>query len=95
MINPTMVYRHPGKHKIHGSTFDYKIVDAETEELDDALSDGWFRTTLEALEGVPSDDEKPTREELELKAKELGIGYRSDISDKKLLARIEEVLAEQ
>lgn len=90
-----MVYRHPGKHKIHGSTFDYKIVDAEAEELDDALSDGWYRTTTEALEGVPSDDEKPTREELELKAKELGLSFPSNIGDAKLLARIEEALAEQ
>ena len=28
----TMVYKHPGKHKIHGDLFDYKIVDAEPEE---------------------------------------------------------------
>lgn len=90
-----MVYRHPGRYKIHGSTFDYMVVDADTEELDDALSNGWYRTTPEALEGVPSDDEKPTREELEQKAKELGLSFPSNIGDAKLLARIEEALAEQ
>jgi len=85
-----MVYRHPGKHKIHGELFDFKIVDGDTEELDAALSDGWHLTTPEALDGAA-----PTREELEAKAKELGLSFPANIGDAKLLARIEEALAKQ
>lgn len=98
MKNATMVYKHPGRHKIHGEMFDYKIVEAEPEEeggeseLDQALSDGWFRTTPEALEGVPSDDEMPTREELEAKCKELGISFQSTWKDGTLLEKINEAL---
>jgi hypothetical protein len=95
MIYPTMVYRHPGRHKIHRDMFDYKIVDAKTEELDKALSDDWYLTTPEALEGVPDDDEMPTRKELKLKAKELGLSFPSNIGSDKLLALIEEALADQ
>lgn len=92
MSTPTMVYKHPGSHKIHGDRFDYIIVDADTDELDDALSSGWFRTTEEAKISVPSDSEKPTREEMEIKAKELGIKFPSNIGDSKLLAKIGEAL---
>lgn len=98
MKQATMVYKHPGRHKIHGEMFDYKIVSAEPEEeggkseLDQALSDGWFRTTPEALEGVPSDDEMPTREELEAKCKELKIPFQSTWKDGTLLKKINEVL---
>ena len=100
MKNPTMVYKHPGRHKIHGNMFDYKIVSAEPEEeggeseLDQALAGGWFKTTPEALEGVPSDDEPPTREELEAKATELGISFPSNIKDETLLQKINEKLGE-
>ena len=37
---------------------------------------------------VPNDDEPPTREELEAKAKELGINFDGRTSDAKLLKRI-------
>lgn len=100
MKNATMVYKHPGKHKIHGNRFDFKIVEADPEEengdseLDAALADGWFKTTPEALEGVPSDGEMPTRAELEEKANELGISYPSNIKDATLLAKINEALEE-
>ena len=96
----TMVYKHPGKHKIHGDLFDYKIVDAEPEEeggeseLDQALSDGWFKTTTEAKEGIPSDDEMPTRAELEAKAEELGIKFQANWKDGTLLEKINEALEE-
>ena len=50
MKQATMVYRHPGPHKIHGNLFDYKIVEGELREgedasdLDKALADGWYLT---------------------------------------------------
>ena len=99
MSQPTMVYKCPGKHKIHGGKFDYKIVDAELPEggegdteLEEALADGWYRTTTEAKEGVPSDDEAPTREELEAKATELGIEFTEGTRDKTLAKKIAEAL---
>tara|TARA_R110000744_G_C19336636_1_gene559096 strand:- start:1181 stop:1492 length:312 start_codon:yes stop_codon:yes gene_type:complete len=98
MEQATMVYKHPGKHKIHGGLFDYKIVSGEAEEedgesqLDQALSDGWFLTTTEAKEGTPSDDQAPTRAELEAKAVELEISFPSNIGDAKLLEKIEAAL---
>lgn len=45
----TMLYKYPGPHQIHGDTFDYCVVmDDKTE---DALKNGWFLTTPEALKG--------------------------------------------
>lgn len=41
-----MLYKSPGKYKIHGGNFDYTIVD--DDKVDAALKDGWFKTTEEA-----------------------------------------------
>jgi hypothetical protein len=107
MSEPTMVYKSPGKHKIHGGNYDYKIVNAVAEdgkasELDEALSEGWFKTTKEAsdgvpldgetADGVPLDDEAPTREELETKAAELKISFQKNTSNAALLKKIEKAL---
>lgn len=96
MKKATMVYKHPGKHKIHGDKFDYKVVSGEEEggesELELALEDGWFLTTTEAKDGTPSDDQAPTRAELEAKAVGLGISFPINIGDKKLLEKINEAL---
>jgi hypothetical protein len=99
-----MVYKKGKKLKVDGELFDYQIVEAELpegaaedaeSELDQALSDGWFRTPAEALEGVPTDDEAPTREELEAKAAELGIEFTDGTRDKTLVKKIAEALAAQ
>lgn len=101
MKQATMIYRHPGRHQIHDGLFDYMIVSAELEEesgksqLGQALADGWFLTTPEAKEGTPSDDQAPTRAELEKKAVELGISFPSNIGDEKLLEKIMKVLEEE
>lgn len=100
MKQATMVYKHPGKHEIHGSLFDYKVVSAVPEEedgesqLDQALSDGWFLTTPEAKEGTPSDDQAPTRGELEAKAVELKVKFTKKTSDGELGALISVALKE-
>ncbi len=104
MKQATMVYKHPGKHKIHGALFDYKVVSGEAEhedkeddaksELELALSDGWFLTTTEAKDGTPSDDQMPSRAELEEKCVELGISFQANWKDGTLLEKINEVLEE-
>lgn len=99
MNKATMVYKHPGKHKIHGDMFDYKIVSAESgedseSELDKALADGWFKTTPEAKEDTPFDDQAPTRAEMEEKAVELGISFPSNIKDETLFKKIAEAMEE-
>lgn len=92
MKNATMLYKKPGAHDIHGGKYSYTIVDED--DVEDAISHGWFRTTPEASEaydltllktvndvdaGAP-----PTREELETQAKKLKLEFSAKISDKKL-----------
>ena len=47
------------------------------------------------FEDPEEDIPEPTREELEEKARELGIGFNGNTKDETLLKKIEEVLAEQ
>lgn len=102
MKEAMMVYKCPGPHEIHGGNFDYKIVDAAVEgEVEKAQEEGWHLTTTDAKEaheaakkGPTSDDAPPTREEMEAKAKELGLVFPANISDAKLLEKIDAKLAE-
>lgn len=97
---PTLVYKDGGPHQRPGGTFDYKRIVNE-DQLTDALADGWFLTLVEATqpaaadlaEVAPNDDAPPTREELETKARELGIKFDGRTSDKTLLSKIEAALA--
>ena len=91
----TMLYRYPGKHDIHGDKFDYVIV--EDDKLEETLENAWYRTTAEAKEKSPLNvhppaDSAPTREELEIKATELGIKFRSNTKDETLSKKIQEAL---
>ena len=104
---PTMVYRSPGSHRASGGgTFDYMGVDDEGT-MRDALAKGWRATIAEAIAGTKAgailtevkeaqeavDDVSPaTRDELEQKARELGIGFNARTSDEVLAARIAERL---
>jgi len=99
-----MLYKHPGIHEIHGDKFDTLIVDS-VEELEEALEDGWFETTPEALDNSDnnvnsSSDEDvdettpPTREEVLQKAQELGVEFKTNTTTTVILKRIEEKLAE-
>lgn len=97
MSQNTMLYKHGGKHKIHGDKFDYIIVDAdEGGATEDALSKGWHLTTTEAKLGKidSNDDGEITRDELEAKATELGINFRSNTKDETILKLINEKLGE-
>ncbi len=100
---PTILYKTPGPHKKpRGGT--YKTTGAaDKAEFDALLKKGWFPSYEEAVAGQAADkiieaaeafddaiDEvsDPTRDELEAKAKELGVSFNSRTSDKKLAERI-------
>lgn len=95
MTQNTMLYKHGGKHKIHGDNFSYTIVDADEDgAIEDALSKGWHLTTTEAKLGKidSNDDGAITRAELEAKATELDIPFRSNTKDETILKAINEKL---
>jgi len=101
MSFPTIMYRVPGPHKKpRGGTYAYRGA-ADQEEFDALISKGWFPSYEEAAAGKtarkvveePIDDVSgPTRDELEAKAKELGVSFNARTSDKKLAERIAEAL---
>lgn len=102
---PTIMYRVPGPHKKpRGGTYGYRGAD-DQEAFDALLAKGWFPSYEEAVAGKvgkkaaakvedePIDEvSAPTREELEAKAKELGVSFNARTSDKKLSERIAEAL---
>jgi hypothetical protein len=96
MIFPAFVYKSPGrKGKVKGKTYNWMPV-ANDEELQAALSKGWYATRDEAfnpvkkeIKAVVVEDAPPTRVELEQKARELGLKFDGRTSDKKLLKMIE------
>lgn len=100
---PTIVYKSPGLHRAGGgATYDYMGV-ADEAACVVALKAGWRLTLGEAVAGQRAqsviqevieaqeaiDDVSPaTRDELEQKAKELGIGFNARTSDTVLAQRI-------
>jgi hypothetical protein len=97
MSFPTIVYKCPGAHQREGGTYDYQGV-ADEDVLTRALSDGWFITLPEAVEGKTAeiaDPSMPIRQELESKANELGIKFDGRTTDKSLADKIEIALADQ
>lgn len=104
---PTIMYRVPGPHrKPRGGTYAYRGAD-DQEAFDALLAKGWFPSYDEAVAGKVAskaikaeasveeaidDESAPTRDELEAKAKELGISFNARTSDKKLSERIAEAL---
>ena len=100
---PTIMYRVPGPHKKpRGGT--YRTTGAaDKAEFDALLKKGWFPSYEEAAAGKIANEiikaaedfedavdevSDPTRDELETKAKELGVSFNSRTSDKKLAERI-------
>ncbi|MCY1433039.1 hypothetical protein D9M71_490580 [compost metagenome] len=97
MIYPTIVYKCPGNHQCHGGTYDLLGI-GDDIELSMALSSGWFLTLPEAIAGVANEVEDisaPTREEMAIKAVELGIKFDGRTTDKALAEKIEAALAER
>lgn len=104
---PIIVYKCPGLHfGPNGTTYSSVGVDNK-QDLDEKISQGWHDSLVKAVDAFlnPSkpvdtqeenDDDSPvTREELELKARELGIKFDGRTSDKTLLKRIEETIGGQ
>ena len=104
---PTILYKTPGPHKKpRGGT--YKTTGAaDKAEFDALLKQGWFPSyeeaaagkiagkiieAAEAFEDAVDEVSAPTRDELEAKAKELGVSFNARTSDKKLAERIAEAL---
>lgn len=101
---PTIVYRCPGEHFAHdGATYKYKPAN-DKEAFDELIAEGWHGSLVDAVKAfkepkksndvvIPADDNSPpTREEMEAKAKELGIKFDGRTSDSKLRNMIEEKL---
>lgn len=90
---PTLVYRCPGEHQRPGGTYSY-LPAKDKAQYSAAISEGWFPTLPEAIEGkvrveepepeVVDETTPPTRAELEQKATELDIKFDGRTSDKKL-----------
>ena len=99
---PTILYRTPGPHKKpRGKTYAF-ISAADQEAFDALIAKGWSASYEEAVskldkkpkakavEKAAEIDEvsAPTREELEAKAKELGVSFNARTSDITLSDRI-------
>jgi hypothetical protein len=103
---PQAVFRAGGAELIEGEAFTSRMVQDEAE-FDAAQAEGFHATTDEAIaaklqepaaadeQDDAADNAPPTRAELELKAKELGIAFKPHTSDKKLGEAIDAKLAEQ
>lgn len=87
----TLVYRVPGNHQMPGGSFDYRQA-KDDEHLAELLSEGWFRTLPEAVDGDHVDTSAPSREELEQKARELELKFDGRTSNAKLERMIDEAL---
>lgn len=85
-----IVYKCPGPHQRKGGTYAFRGV-SSPEEHDQALQEGWFNTLPEAIEGKVI-DVPPTRDELEQKAKELGVKFDKKTPDDVLAKKIEAIL---
>lgn len=86
-----LVYRLGDKHfGPNGTKYDFAIV-LNKASLDQRIKDGWFNTLEEALN--PDDsigDEAPTRNEVKMKADELGLKYPKNIKTSKLQKIVED-----
>ena len=96
---PTIVYRTPGPHKKpRGLSYGYRNA-ADKEAFDALIAKGWSASYEDAVGQKPKTkaveiDEVsgPTREELEIKAKELGVSFNARTSDITLSERITSAL---
>lgn len=98
---PKMVFKCPGDQVLPGGkSYGFKVVHSD-EETDVAVANGWFPTVTEAVAGKLDEpvaqepvEGAPTREELETKAKELGLKFGKKITDAELGDAIAAKLAE-
>jgi hypothetical protein len=92
---PTLVYICPGDHQRLGGTFSTKPA-INAKALATLLDAGYCLTLPEAIgrdvADVTDDNAPATREELETKAKELGVRFNWKTSDKNLAKKIADAL---
>lgn len=101
---PIFVYRCPGPHfGPSGTTYDSADAN-DIQELEKLLSQGWSKSLIDAVDKFlnsskyvddfnQSDDNAPvTRQELELKASELGVKFDGRTTDALLFKRIQEAI---
>lgn len=95
---PRFMCRVGGSWELESGMFTCITVN-NAEEMEAAAKDGFHPDQYTALEAAKlaeqGDDRPPTREELETKAKELGIAFKPATSNKKLGEAIAAKLAEQ
>ena len=99
---PVHVYKSPGKFRYkNGKTYRYVSV-ANEDQLNRAIADGWNLNKEDAVKGKPQelpdeviDNAPPTRDEMEAKARELGLKFDGRTSDRKLMAMISDALGER
>jgi len=105
---PTIVYRCPGDRWGPPHTTYQSIGVTDQKSFDKALVDGWFATLPEAVEAFlnpapervavvsePVDNAPPTRDEMLVKAAEIGLTVDKRWSDKTLANKIIEALEAQ
>lgn len=100
-MSETALYKAPGEQEIWGHKL--ACMNCPDEDVEAILADGWHTDPNAAAAAgkapehvkadAPEDVAPPTREELEAKAKELGIEFDGRNSDKKLAAKIAAALA--
>ena len=95
MKNATMLYKLGNQMQWEGVGYDTIVVDED--DIDEKLKEGWFRTAKECnaeakAKGDADLDGDVTREEMEAKAKELGIKFNHKTSNSSLMAKIDEAL---
>lgn len=98
MKYPNFVYRKGGQHHCKGGMYQYMSVQSD-DELEVAIADGWFMSIDEAMAEAHNeeslDDVPPTREEMEIKARELDLKFDGRTSDRKLLEMINAAISEE
>lgn len=86
-----MIFRCPGPKEWEGILYDSRLIDG------DEIPQGWHETIWDAQKAAThpadiNDSGEVTREEMEQKAKELGLKFDGRTSNRKLLSLIEEAL---
>ena len=93
---PRMLYRVGEMIALESGKYDWRIV--SEQEYEQAIANGWHLDQYAAKEAAEkpvvdaNKDGEVTRDEMEQKAKELGLKFDGRTSDKKLLAMIEEAI---
>ena len=103
---PRFVYKNGGKYQRKGGMYSFVSVNSDAE-LNDHLSNGWVMSLDDVINNiqpkkdevvksqVPDDNAPVTREELNQKAKELGIKVHHKMKDSTIELMINDALSKQ